>query len=246
MKAVETNVSTCVLYHKFNMIITICHEIIHMLVSALSGERRPETPPDMEVEGHDDAESGWWWEIEYLGGIVKMYQDKTNVEAKVLGTRQSGLPLLATGNSDKSTFRKIDSAYIAKLVQGSYCKFFHLPQPATDSTQNLGTRCSLLLTKLVNAAATSFDPFPITCTGDSAMPSDLVEKTYGKHISFARTRARVIKNPSLNNSPERRGSKASKIEASASSGTRARTSDLAAAEKSKATIATIPIRPKVI
>lgn len=96
-----------------------------MLVCALSAEKRPVTPPDMAVKGHTQGlgESGWWWEIKFLGGIVKMYQDKTDPAAATLTTRQSGLPLLATGNSTTSTFQRIDPAYIADFVKDSPRKF---------------------------------------------------------------------------------------------------------------------------
>lgn len=104
--------------HMFHMILTVCHEIIHILVCALSAETRPETPPDMAVEGHTPGlgESGWYWETTYLGGIVKMHQDKTDPAAAVLKTRQPGIPLLATGNSSTSTFRQIDQAYINNFI----------------------------------------------------------------------------------------------------------------------------------
>lgn len=119
MKAEDTQlpITNCM----FHMILTVCHEVIHMLVCAISGERRPLTPQEMEVEGHEPlvGESGWWWEINYLGGVVKMFQNKTDPAAAVLPTRQSGLPLLASGTSKKSTFRRIDPAYIATFVQDS-------------------------------------------------------------------------------------------------------------------------------
>lgn len=116
MKAESLGVPTT--HHMFHMILTICHEVIHILVCALSGDRRPVTPPDMQVEGHAPGvgESGWWWELKYLGGIVKMYQDKTDPASDKLKTRQSGRPFLATGNSTTSTFRQIEEDYISKFV----------------------------------------------------------------------------------------------------------------------------------
>lgn len=122
MKAEDTSLP--ITNYMFHMILTVCHEVIHMLVCGLSGERRPVTPKQMEVEGHVQlvGESGWWWEVTYLGGIVKMFENQTDPAAAVLLTRQPGLPLLATGNSKKSTFRRIDPRYIASFVQDSIRK----------------------------------------------------------------------------------------------------------------------------
>lgn len=44
MKAHEKNVRSCILYHEFNMITTVCHEIIHILVYALVGYAKDGTP----------------------------------------------------------------------------------------------------------------------------------------------------------------------------------------------------------
>lgn len=79
------------------------------------------------------------------------------------------------------------------------------------------------------------------------MASAEVKKTYGGPMSTARAKNRVIKNPSQNNSPERKVPKAPKIEASAStaSGTRASTrGQAAAAGQPKAPVSTMPLRPK--
>jgi hypothetical protein len=78
----------------FHLMITVCHEIIHILVCALSGAGRPATPDNMEVAGNDKAVSGWWWEIQAFGGVVTMFFDKTET---ILKERQAGIPMLADG-----------------------------------------------------------------------------------------------------------------------------------------------------
>lgn len=78
------------------------------------------------------------------------------------------------------------------------------------------------------------------------MSFDAVTATYGEPMSTARARNRVVKNPSLNNSPDRKLPKAAKIEAPASiaTGTRSSSRIKDAATKAKATDATIVVRPK--
>lgn len=72
-KAEEINDITSILYHKYNLILTVCHTIIHMLVCALSEDRRPMGQLDLDIEGYfendvrlDVDEAEWWWETVYL------------------------------------------------------------------------------------------------------------------------------------------------------------------------------------
>lgn len=58
-----------------------------------------------------------------------MSQDKTDPAAATLTTRQSGLPLLATGNSTMSTYRRIEPTYIADFVKDSTRKFLTVALP---------------------------------------------------------------------------------------------------------------------
>lgn len=113
MKAIEMDEPTT--NFMFHMILSVCHEIIHMLVGALSGQERPKTPPEMTVSGHEDnkGESGWWWEMMATGGIVKMFQDKKSA----MGDRQSGIPFLADKVTDDATLRIINKTYITEFVK---------------------------------------------------------------------------------------------------------------------------------
>ena len=103
----------------FHLIITVCHEIIHMLVCALSGAGRPATPDNMKVPGNDKPESGWWWEIQIFGGIVAMFWDKNE---NVLKDRQAGIPMLADGTHVKSLVKDISKDFIAEFVKNSPSK----------------------------------------------------------------------------------------------------------------------------
>lgn len=112
----------------FHLIITVCHEIVHMLVCALSGAGRPTTPENMKVPGKKAPESGWWWEIQAFGGIVAMFWDKTE---NVLKDRQAGIPMLADGMHENSFVKDISKDFITEFVKESPSKSL-LPRAMTD------------------------------------------------------------------------------------------------------------------
>lgn len=113
---------------RFHLIITVCHEIIHMLVCALLGSGRPAIPDNMKVPGNSKAESGWWWEIQAFGGVVAMFFDKNET---VLKERQVGIPMLADGTHEKLLVKDIGKAFIAEFVKDSPSKSL-VPQFMTN------------------------------------------------------------------------------------------------------------------
>lgn len=73
MKA-EENI-LLIINHMLHMLFTIYYKVVYALVCAILAEKRPLTPPDMQVEGYKKnvGEAGWWWELRYLKGIVKVF-----------------------------------------------------------------------------------------------------------------------------------------------------------------------------
>ena len=117
MKAKELNLPTT--NFMFHMILSVCHEINHMLVGAHSASERPQTPPDVASAGHENlesGESGSWWEAEAMGGIAWMFQDQTDPTTATLKTRQSGTPMLGNAVNHEATYKQIDKTYIAQFV----------------------------------------------------------------------------------------------------------------------------------
>lgn len=80
MKAQELNLST--INFTFNVILSVCHEIIHTLVGAVSASKRPQTSTKMTPAGHAKLNfeaSGWRWVVEAIRGIALMFQDQTDL-----------------------------------------------------------------------------------------------------------------------------------------------------------------------
>ncbi|CAN8105584.1 unnamed protein product [Discula destructiva] len=88
-----------------------------------------------------------------------------------------------------------------------------------------------------------FKRFPIKCTNAAPMSFAEVKKTYGGPMSTARAKNKVIKNPSLDNSPERKGTKAAKVEAPPAAATGSRSSSLVKAAAGTPD-ASLSVRPK--
>lgn len=62
---------------KFQMAITVAHEVIHHLISYLTGKKQPHTPPGVSLASYGNTatgESGCYWESRLLGGVLTLRQ----------------------------------------------------------------------------------------------------------------------------------------------------------------------------
>ncbi|KAF3805003.1 hypothetical protein GCG54_00005748 [Colletotrichum gloeosporioides] len=103
---------------KFQMVITVAHEICHMLTNFLTGAHRPNTPSSLKVAGYGGprtGESGRWWEVQMFGGLVEFYENQKDP----LGARQAGVPYLMTNGNPKSPARQLSINYVLEFVNGS-------------------------------------------------------------------------------------------------------------------------------
>lgn len=103
---------------KFQMVITVAHEICHMLTNFLTGADRPHTPPGLKVAGYGNrmtGESSRWWEVQMFGGLVEFYENQRDP----LGVRQAGVPYLMTNGNPKSSARQLSINYVLDFVNGS-------------------------------------------------------------------------------------------------------------------------------
>jgi hypothetical protein len=108
---------------KFQMAITIAHEILHHLTGYLTGKQQPGTPPSISLDSYGNTrsgESGRWWESKVLGGVVEFYEDKKDP----LGNMQAGIPWLISGGRSSAEARLVSMSYVNEFLRGS-----KIPQP---------------------------------------------------------------------------------------------------------------------
>jgi hypothetical protein len=110
---------------KFQMAISVAHEIVHFLTGFITGTMQPDTPPRVTAEPYNDradvGESGRYWESIILGGFVEFWSSPTDR----LGVRQAGVPyLFIRGNQQTSTGQKISVSYIEDFLdERTYSRF---------------------------------------------------------------------------------------------------------------------------
>lgn len=103
---------------KFQMIITIAHEICHFLTGYLTGSDRPLTPPTVNLAGYGfprSGEAGRYLEASLFGGVVEFYDDKEDP----MGRRQAGVPYLINDGTGNSRAIEISRNYIFEFINGS-------------------------------------------------------------------------------------------------------------------------------
>lgn len=112
---------------KFQMIITIAHEICHCLTGYLTGSDRPLTPPTVSLGGYGmprSGEAGRYFEGSLFGGVVEFYDDKEDP----MGRRQAGVPYLIDDGTKTSNAIEISRNYIFEFINGSkYSLTLHFP-----------------------------------------------------------------------------------------------------------------------
>lgn len=104
---------------KFQMVITIAHEIVHVLTGLLSGEAasRTLTPPKIRLTGSVRGrwgEAGRRWEEIFLGGVVEFYYD----ESDSMGDMQAGEAFLFPDGRSDSRGWPVNAAYMNQFADG--------------------------------------------------------------------------------------------------------------------------------
>lgn len=124
---------------RFQMVISIGHEIVHFLTGFFTGDKADKigTPPRTAVAGYGTnvrGEAGRFWEQSLLGGQLEMWEDKANQ----LGILQAGQPYLMDDGQAKSRARVVNYGYIEQFIAGS--KSSALPSHSGPSGVNIGTK----------------------------------------------------------------------------------------------------------
>ena len=110
---------------KFQMVISLAHEIIHCFTGYLTGNSRALTPETISMPGFTQGiagESGRYWENLFFGGAILFYKDSNDP----LGTRQAGIPYLVSGAFMSSEARRVSEDYIINFLSGSSSVLFNI------------------------------------------------------------------------------------------------------------------------
>ncbi|XXG99471.1 hypothetical protein Hte_005810 [Hypoxylon texense] len=99
---------------KFQMVITVAHEIVHLLTGFLTGTARPLTPPGVSLR--TAGESGRYWESILLGGVVEIFEDGSDP----LRERQAGLPYLIEDSENSAPAQLVSTTYITNFLNGHF------------------------------------------------------------------------------------------------------------------------------
>ncbi|KAK7964465.1 hypothetical protein PG988_011439 [Apiospora saccharicola] len=103
---------------KFQMGLTVAHEIIHLFVGFLTGSERAMTPPNVSMPGYDrnetTGEAGRYWERIFLGGMVENWSTKDHP----MRDRQSGTPYLFDDAHTTSSGRPVSATYMKEFING--------------------------------------------------------------------------------------------------------------------------------
>ncbi|KAF4469571.1 hypothetical protein FALBO_3533 [Fusarium albosuccineum] len=104
---------------KFQMGISIAHEIMHLLTGFLVGNPKQNTPPRVTMPGFGtrrNGESGRYWERIFLGGAVEFWSSENDI----LGVRQAGTPYLFPDGQPSSAGRQVSRRYINNFLAGNF------------------------------------------------------------------------------------------------------------------------------
>lgn len=102
---------------KFQLGISIAHEVVHFLTGFLLGSPRSNTPRGVSLAGWGNTrtgEAGRYWEGVLLGGVVEFRSDNDDP----LGVRQAGTPYLFPTGHPEVPGRRISLNYITEIVDG--------------------------------------------------------------------------------------------------------------------------------
>lgn len=102
---------------KFQMGISIAHEIVHLLTGFVSGTPRPDTPPSITLDPYGTrrrGEAGRLWESVLLGGVVEFWSSNDDP----LGVRQAGMPFLFADGRRNTDGYQVSLNYINEIING--------------------------------------------------------------------------------------------------------------------------------
>jgi len=119
--AESKNSDSCNMF-KFQMAITVAHEVNHFLIGFLTGRMKPPTPPGISLASYGNTstgESGRHWERMLLGGVVEFYEEIQDP----LGNMQAGTPYLIADGRGSAPAWLVSKTYINEFLSGS--KFSH-------------------------------------------------------------------------------------------------------------------------
>jgi hypothetical protein len=102
---------------KFQMTISVAHEIVHFLTGFITGTQVPDTPPRVTAPPYDNrtdmGEAGRFWESRLLGGFVEFWFSPSDP----LGVRQPGRPyLFNAGSLPTATGQPVSMGYVEELL----------------------------------------------------------------------------------------------------------------------------------
>lgn len=102
---------------KFQMAISVAHEIVHFLTGFITGTTSPDTPPAVTAEPYDNrddvGEAGRYWESIFLGGFVEFWSSKSDP----LDFRQPGQPyLFSVGSMENATGQLVSMSYVQEFL----------------------------------------------------------------------------------------------------------------------------------
>jgi hypothetical protein len=101
---------------KFQMVISVAHEIMHFLTGFLTGSVKPSTPKGVTAQPYGTSrigEAGRYWESMLLGGFVEFWSEPDHP----LGRRQPGVPyLFKSGSRSNGTGQQVSRTYIEEFI----------------------------------------------------------------------------------------------------------------------------------
>ncbi|KAK4157366.1 hypothetical protein C8A00DRAFT_40211 [Chaetomidium leptoderma] len=106
---------------KFQMTISVAHEIVHFLTGFITGTILPDTPPAVTAVPYNDrgdvGEAGRYWESMFLGGFVECWSSTSDP----LGPRQAGLPyLFNAGSKQSATGQQVSMSYVEEFLNEQF------------------------------------------------------------------------------------------------------------------------------
>ncbi len=107
---------------KFQMVISVAHELVHFLTGFLTGTAKPNTPLAVTAEPYStkDGEAGRFWEAQFLGGFVEYWAPELSEGDSPDTLRHPGRPyLFDEGSVSTALGYEVSSSYILDFLRGS-------------------------------------------------------------------------------------------------------------------------------
>jgi hypothetical protein len=131
---------------KFQMVVSVAHEMLHFLTGYLTGSATPDTPPQVNAVPYrletSRGEAGRNWESNFLGGFVEMW----SVDSDPLGPRQPGMPyLFPSGPTSTTAGREVSLAYISEFLKQGKSRSVVTLNLGPGTWTNVSPGCQTLL-----------------------------------------------------------------------------------------------------